>query len=309
MITGPFLKWTGGKRRLLPRLLPYFWRDGKPLFTRYYEGFLGSGPLALDLMSRNGVEPATRFVLTDTNAALIRTWRTLRDGNLSEVARHLITLRDMLRAGADRDQRQAVFETVRAVFNQGPGDSPEADFARFYFLNKTAFNGLYRVNRDGDFNAPFGEETKNGAKPRLLTWGLEQERHLQHLQDLLRSTSVQFFETSALALNGLQASPDDAHYFDPPYVDVTEDERKTFTGYTAESFGEVEHTRLATLAGELQLSGARVVLSNFDSEMVRDLYPESRWHLERVSVRHNVGASGRSRGRREELIISSHPKE
>lgn len=273
----PPFKMVGGKGRLLREL-----RKRVPArFDRYCEPFCGGAALFFDLY-RSGLIPAdSRPVLSDADPWVVRTLRALRD----DVDRVVELL-----AEHQRRHSRARFEEVRRALGaiEQLGDAPVAA-ARVY-LSKTAFNGLWRVNRAGEFNAPFGDY----AAPAILD-----EENLRACGRALRNADlvVSDFEDMRPGQGG------DFYFFDSPYVPASA--TANFTRYTPGGFSDADQRRLAAHARRLKEAGAAVLLTNSDTPLVRELYPEPFWRVERVEARGNaLNSDGAKRGRVGELLIS-----
>jgi len=259
----PFLKWAGGKTSLLPELVKHV--PGLP--RRYHEPFLGGGALFFAVAPR-------RAVLSDANGELIHCWRQVRDdvhAVLDALAAHVY----------DRTR----FEAVRAL---NPSRLPPADrAARFIYLNKTCFNGLWRVNRAGRFNVPFGRyKNPTFHDPGLL---LRASRALRGVQ-IHRAP----FE---IALQ--RAAPGDFVYLDPPYDPVSQ--TASFTTYTRNAFGWEDQERLAAECASLDERGVRFLLSNSATPRIRALY--KRFEQRLVSAPRHISCKGAGRGRVDELLV------
>lgn len=267
----PFLKWAGGKRQLLPAL-----REHLPLeFGRYYEPFVGGGAVFFDLVARRGVFDAK---LGDNNQLLVAAYLGVRD-RVEEVIRLLSGMR------YDRKKYYAL-RSQKDLFASG---STEEFAARFIYFNRAGFNGLWRVNKNGRFNVPFGRYTN----PTICD------------ADGLRAASAALQEVTVSAgdfeRSVTRAKPGDLVYFDPPYVPLggTSD----FTAYTKDGFTLRDQERLHDLAFTLKRSGVRVVLSNSDTPAVRDLYRRG-WKLHPIQARRNINSKASKRGAVGELIIT-----
>jgi DNA adenine methylase len=260
----PFLKWAGGKRQLLPEL-----ERRVPGFNRYFEPFVGSGALFFALKP-------SRAVLADANERLIRTYQGVRDdieGVISFLKKypHDATFFYRLR-NLDIDRRS------------------DAELAAwFIYLNKTGYNGLYRVNRANRFNVPFGRYTNpticDQANLRACS------RALQGVKLLVAD-----FET---AVN--QAKRGDFVYFDPPYVPLSA--TSSFTSYTSDKFGADEQRRLRDVAARLKSRGVAVMLSNSSAPFVRDLYRDG-FQIQQVAATRLVNSRASGRGAIAELVIT-----
>src|SRR3954470_4662366 len=245
----PVLKWAGGKRQLLEPILSFVERSFPDRIEKYYEPFAGGAAVFFALVARSKFE---RAKLTDMNADLIRVYTELRD-NVDSVVTELEKLAAL---ELSKETYYLVREKVRA---KRPGkDSARA--ARLIYLNRTGYNGLYRVNSNGEFNVPYGSY-KNPRildRPRLLSAA-------QALQGV--ELAVEDFEASCQ-----KAKRGDFVYFDPPYVPVSK--TASFAEYHAEAFALPEHERLAKTFARLTKKGVSVLLSNSDTPETRRLYSD-----------------------------------
>lgn len=260
----PFLKWAGGKRQLVPALLARL----PATYGTFYEPFIGGGALFF------AVKPA-RAVIADRNSRLVRTWTCVRDEVEPLIAR-LSTF------SHDRDFFLA--QRARAIDAE-----PDVEVAAWMiFLNRTAFNGLYRVNRRGQFNVPFGKY-KN---PTLCD-----ADNLRAASAALQGTKIlhaDFAESTASAAEG------DFVYFDPPYVPLSA--TSAFTAYTGDGFGAEEQARLRDVALALKRRGVRVLLSNSSAGLVRELYGQD-FTVEEVMATRLINRDSAGRGAIAELLI------
>lgn len=261
-----FLKWAGGKAQLVPEIMARF----PERFGRYYEPFLGGGAVFFALAPQRGV-------LADINASLIGTYRSIRD----ELPAVLSCLR----------RHQATPEHYYEVRAWDPSQLSSAEAAaRFIFLNRTCFNGLYRVNRSGEFNVPFGKY-KN---PKICN-----EERLDRVADAL--AGVELMVTSVFDLFAQRrVRRGDLVYFDPPYDPVSP--TASFTSYTSTPFGREEQVRLAQLFAALANRGARVVLSNSDTPFINELYRDFR--IDKVQARRAINSCASRRGPVSEVLVS-----
>lgn len=269
----PFLKWAGGKSTLLTRLRPLL----PPAHTVacYVEPFLGGGAVALDVLHR--LRPR-RAVLGDRNPALVEAWVAVRDDveDLLDQTAHLYA-----------DHSPDHYLRVRAEVP----NTPTARAARLLYLNKTCFNGLYRLNRSGGFNVPIGLH-----RPREV---IAPDALRRVSQALVNVELVVGSFASTLAL----APEADLVYLDPPYVPLSA--TASFTDYDGQPFGTAEHTALAEAFTALATGGARVILSNSNTPLVRALY--AGHPQQEVSMVRRINASTRGRGRMHELLIHANP--
>ncbi len=242
----PLLKWAGGKARLVSQIDQAF---GQACTGRYFEPFLGSGAVYLHLRAASRVGAA---VLSDANPKLVAVHVAVRD----DVEGVLRALRQLPR----EDWRERYYD-VREAYNVGPF-SGSLHAARFLWLNRAGYNGLYRENLQGRFNVPVG---------RYASLRLPDPSHFRAVSALLQGTRIvaQPFQATIR-----QAGEGDHVYCDPPYVPLTA--TACFTGYCGRRFELSEQRELAEVAQEAARSGARVVLSNHDLPVVRDeLYPRA----------------------------------
>jgi DNA adenine methylase len=259
----PFLKWVGGKTALLPELLKHV----PARLRRYHEPFLGGGALFFTVAPR-------RALLNDNNPELVHCYQQVRDdvyGVLDALARHVY--------------ERTHFEAVRALEPLRLAAAERA--ARFIYLNKTCFNGLWRVNRSGRFNVPFGRyKNPRFADPASLITA----------SHALRGVDIQHapFE-EALA----KPAPGDFVYLDPPYDPVSP--TASFASYTAGGFGWEDQKRLAHACVVLNRRGVRFLLSNSATERIRALYSGFEQRLVRAPRFINSKADGR--GHVDELLV------
>lgn len=278
----PFLKWVGGKTQLYDRiaaLLP-------PSINTYYEPFVGGGAVFWGLAAEGRFAKA---ILSDANAELMTAYAVVRD--LPEA---LIEFLEAVKGDYDADPR-GTFDHWRDGVGAKPTNALDAggvaQAGRMLFLNKTCFNGLYRVNKKGRFNTPFGAY-KN---PRICD------------AENIRACSLAMGDRTTLlardfghtVVGVLAPVPGDAVYFDPPYIPMTK--TSSFTKYQAGGFGEVEHGCLAEVFRGLADHGVAVVLSNSDTPLARDLYAGFEMHV--VPARRAINSKGDQRGPVNELIV------
>lgn len=260
----PFLKWAGGKTQLLPEILARV----PDRFARYHEPFIGGGAVFFALAPQQAL-------LADINPDLVGCYRAIRD-RLPAVLRYL----------RSHDVTEDHFYEVRS-WDHADLDPAEAA-ARLVFLNRTCFNGLYRVNRSGRFNVPFGRY-KN---PRICD-----EDNLRAVSEALQGVDLtvgSVFETARRARRG------DLVYFDPPYDPVSS--TASFTSYAKDGFGREEQIRLAELFRELARRGVHVVLSNSDTPFIRELYAD--FVIDRVMARRAINSRATRRGPVGEVLIT-----
>lgn len=257
----PFVKWVGGKRSILKELeirLP-------DSYEGYFECFVGGGALFFH------VQPESAY-LSDANSHLVMAYRAIRD-DVSEVIQHL-------KAHASKHDEKHYLKTRAQL-------STETDYvkvaAALIYLNKTCFNGLYRVNKSGRFNVPMGDY-KN---PQIVD-----ERNLRSVSNTLQGINI--------ARHGFDQTPireGAMYYLDPPY-------HKTYSSYDSGGFGDVEHERLAQFCQRIDKAGAHFMLSNSDTSLVRSLY--SNYCIETIAGLRSVSCKSHQRGREDECIVRNY---
>jgi DNA adenine methylase len=264
----PIVKWVGGKTRLLPELLARM----PAQFNRYYEPFAGGAALFFR------VGPA-RAVLNDFNKDLVNLYTTIGK-KVDDVIRRLGVHRKL--------HNEEHYYEMRARWNDVSVSWTNVDrAAAFVYLNKTCFNGLWRVNRSGGFNVPMG---RYQDPPICATESLRAAaavlRHAElrngHYRDAVKDVRS-----------------GDFLYFDPPYDPVTT--TANFTGYTAGAFGPDDQRELAELARKLVARGCKVMLSNSDTPFIRSLY--KRFRIDRVRCARAINSNAAKRGDVDEVII------
>jgi DNA adenine methylase len=292
----PFLKWAGGKRQLLPQLRRFY----PDSLDRYWEPFLGSGAVFFDLVSRGRVRPE-QARLSDENADLIGTYLRLRDSTDAVVTMLAALAAEHVQRGRDcyGDVRDARFNTGRTTWLAGggaPATYPVALAAMFIYLNRTGFNGLFRLNSSGEFNVPPG---------RYVNPGILNEGRLRSAAQALARTHISR-RTFDDALNGVGAG--DFVYLDPPYAPLSA--TANFRSYTSSGFAEADQRRLRDHVVRLASLGARVVLSNSVAPSVVTLYDDTAvrragLRCYRVSARRAINSRSDRRGPIEELVVTN----
>ena len=276
----PFVKWAGGKGRLLPQLTPLL-PPGAHLM-RHVEPFVGGGAFFF-------ARRPSRALLADVNPSLIRTYQAIRD-DVEGVIGALETLAAGHRAG-DQDDAKAHFYRQRERYNAPDARrTPGEHAALFVYLNKTCFNGLHRVNRRGAFNVPFGRYTNPTIcdAPALRA----ASRALGHA-----TLETQPFEALVAA-----ARPGDFVYFDPPYEPVSE--TASFTSYARQGFDRGDQTTLRDVFRDLDRRGCKLMLSNSDVPFIRDLY--ARWRIDTVAAARAINCDARRRGKVSEVVVRNY---
>ena len=280
----PPLKWAGGKGQLLPQMQRYF----PPRIHHYHEPFLGGGAVFFHLAPQHGVQA----FLSDRNEELINFYRVLRD-QTEPLLERLRTLEAEYLQSTPDEQKQMYYRWRNADRQPDFHRWSSLDRAvRFYFLNKTAFNGLYRTNRRGEFNVPWGHYPRPSLyRPELL----------RNAAEVLQRFAY-WLEAAPFEVVLEQVKPGDFVYLDPPYAPLSP--TANFTAYTKEDFGPHDQRRLAQLCRELDRRGVMFLLSNSDLPWVRELY--AGFEMATVQARRNINRNGKGRGPIAELLVRNY---
>jgi len=266
----PIVKWVGGKSKLLGDLIARMPKQ----YGRYYEPFAGGAALFFRLAPR-------RAVIADSNHDLIGLYSAVAS-NVDAVIRRLQHHRD--------NHDESHYYDMRARWNDRDASwSPPERAAAFIYLNKTCFNGLWRVNRAGAFNVPIGRYTD----PPICVPDALRAAHQLLARAVIRHCDYR----TAVS----DAKPGDLIYFDPPYDPVTT--TANFTSYTADSFGADDQRALADTARELASRGCHVMLSNSDTPFIRSIY--KGFNIDRVKCPRAINSNAAKRGDVDELIITA----
>jgi len=266
----PFLKWAGNKYRVLPHLIPHI---GNP--KRYCEPFGGSLSVALNTT-------ADQYILNDVNKDLVAIYQNLVNPNDDKFIRYCEEL-----FISENNTKQAYLE-LRAHFNQATNTTERARL--FVYLNRHCFNGLSRYNSKGGFNVPFGKYDK----PVCPSEQMMNFRMFFLSKQLVRFTSLSFEDSSLYE----DLEPGDTVYFDPPYVPASN--TSNFTSYATNGFIHQQQTELADLAESLASKGIKVIVSNHDVDITRELYKNATIYP--IQVTRTISAKGSSRIKANELI-------
>ena len=267
----PFVKWVGGKRQLLPQIIQKLPTN----FNCYYEPFLGGGALYFHL------QPQSSFI-SDINPELINAYQTIktRVNLLVEELQHYENSEEYYLSVRELDRDPKVFAKLSAVQRA----------ARFIYLNKTCFNGLYRVNSKGQFNVPFGHY----SSPNILDVD-----NLSACSAVLQNATINC-ESYMSVLRYAKAN--DFVYFDPPYI--PDGISSTFTQYTKDGFGMIEQQELLDVCHLLDARGVKWMLSNSSAPIVYKMY--DKFSIETIEAQRNVGASASSRKKVNEVLVRNY---
>lgn len=274
----PIIKWVGGKSQLLNELKQIITPELLEGNT-YYEVFAGGAALALDLEHRD-------TVLNDLNSELINMYTVIRDK-----PEELIAELKCFQNSHNTEFYYHVRNLDRTDILSRMTDIVKA--ARTIYLNKTCFNGLYRVNSKGQFNSPIGR-TSSGKTPDIV-----QEELIREMSQYLKT--VQFYNTDFQNVT-MNAKPGDVFFFDPPY-DTDEDIKSDgFVGYQKEGWKRSDLVRLKAVCDRLVREGCKVILTNNDTEYVRELFKD--YSFKEVEVKRSINRDGNKR-KGKELIITN----
>lgn len=300
-VAKPFLKWAGGKTQLLEQFKEFFpleLKDGA--IKNYYEPFLGSGAVFFFIAQNY---PIKKAYLSDINEDLVLTFNVVQK-NVYELIEELAILKKNYLSKSEQKQ-EAIFYEIRNLFNT---EREKIDFNRYnnnwirraaklIFLNKTCFNGLFRLNKKGEFNVPFGRY-KN---PKILD-----EENLISASNVLEIAEI--FLTD---FENIKKKIKDNFfiYFDPPYRPISE--TASFTSYSKYDFTDEDQKRLAKFYRDLGINGNKLMLSNSDPKnenpddhFFEELY--SKFRIQRIKANRMINCNGNKRGKINELLITNY---
>ncbi len=274
-LAAPVLKWAGGKRQLLKEITKHIPED----FSTYYEPFLGGGAVLFQLQP-------SRAVINDINEELMNVYMVIRD--------QVEELIEELKKHKERNNKEYYYkireldrdaEKYRQLSNMQKA-------ARTIYLNKTCYNGLFRVNSKGQFNVPYGRY----KKPDIVN-----ETTLRAVSDYLNKADITImcgdFEEAVK-----EAEEGSFVYFDPPYDPIST--TSNFTAYSAESFNREEQIRLKRLCDKLNEKGVKFLLSNSATDFILDLYKD--YHIEIVQANRSINSKGNRRGKIDEVLVKNY---
>ena len=272
----PFLKWAGGKTQILNKIIEYM----PETYDNYFEPFVGGGALLLHLAPK-------KAYINDSNMELIFVYKSLQDDNL---------FNEFINKLSEHEQKhnEEYYYEIRALDRTKEfKDLPIYErAARMVYLNKTCFNGLYRVNSKGFFNVP------SAKKNTVKTYDRENMKLLKRYfsYNQINVLNTDFEEAVKEAKEG------DFVYFDPPY-DIL-DNKASFTSYSKNSFGKEEQARLVKVFKELSNIGVKVMLSNHNTQYINELYKEFNIYI--VKAKRMINSKADGRGEVEEVIITNY---
>lgn len=264
----PFLRWAGGKTKLISQITPFVPDD---IATRkYWEPFVGAGSLFFKVQPKKGV-------ISDLNRHLINCYSKIKEKPeaVHEALSKLVKNND-----------ESFYYTTRKLFNEKENSFAQA--ARFIYLNKTCFNGLYRENLKGEFNVPFGK-IENPAIPNY--------NHLKIICEVLTNTEI-YSDTYQVILQ--KARKGNFIYLDPPYPPLNK--TAFFNNYTKDLFGFKEQIELSSYANRLSKKGCLLLISNADTKEIRKLY--NGWNIEKLNITRWISCKA-DKKKVDELIIKN----
>ncbi len=273
----PFVKWAGGKRQLIPIL-----NENLPeTFGTYFEPFLGGGALLFHMLNERNEQ---KFSISDLNSDLVLSYITIRD--------RVNDLISSLKNHEKNYQKDSKF-----YYYSIRGSNPRSQIektSRLLFLNRTCFNGLYRVNSKGKFNVPLGKYTN----PNIVNG-----ENLHSVSNVLQSSKVSINCRDFEAVLR-DAKKGDLVYFDPPYQPVSD--TANFTSYTNKDFTYDDLSRLANLCMKLDVTGCNVLLSNSNSKEVADMFSKKPWKISKIQANRSINSNSKKRTGHYELLIKNY---
>lgn len=273
----PFLKWVGGKAKLVPQIQQHMPAE----YNDYYEPFVGGGALFFALNPKVGH-------INDMNYVLIEAYRHIKQ-NVYKLIKELELLEAQYLALPDLEAKKEAFLANRTRYNELPNNRFEKTVL-LIFLNKTCFNGMYRENAKGHFNVPFGKQ----ETPTICD-----KANLLAISKELQSTTISCGSYEDVVKD---AKKGDFVYFDPPYHPLNP--TSSFTSYQAGGFTAADQEKLRDIFAKLAKRGCKVMLSNSSAQLIRDLYKD--FNIHEISAARSINSVGTGRGKITELLITSY---
>lgn len=270
----PVLKWVGGKRQLLSEIKPLI----PTKFNKFYEPFVGAGAVIFDLLP-------SKAVINDLNTELINVYKTIK-----EQPDELI---ELLKEHMENNNKEYFYQ-IRELDRQAEYDNLSDIYkaSRTIYLNKTGFNGLYRVNKSGQFNTPWGRY----VNPKILD-----ADNILNMNEYFNENDIEILNTDYKeVLNSV--SKGDFVYLDPPYLPISSS--SAFVSYTADGFGEKEQVELKETCDMLNDMGVKFLLSNSYHPFLLDLYKD--YNIKFVEARRSVNSKGHKRGKIREILVNNY---
>lgn len=295
IVSKPFLKWAGGKGQLLKditSLLP-----NMETITTYIEPFVGSGALLFWILSN--CTNLKKVIINDINKDLINTYKAIKY-NVNELINELENLDSLYKTNADEEYRKSLYYTIRDEYNSRDFNDATISIrmaALFIFLNRTCFNGLYRVNSKNLFNVPCGKY----ANPKICD-----KENLLNANILLQNVELLCGDYSETIDNVNETT---FIYFDPPYKPISQ--TSSFNSYSSENFDDAQQIRLKDFCDIITEKKAKFMLSNSDPNFANnkntffdDLY--EKYNIIRVEAKRNINANGNGRGKINEILVTNY---
>jgi DNA adenine methylase len=268
----PFLKWAGGKRQLIPFITKYL----PSKFSNYYEPFVGAGALLLHILPKSAI-------INDVNTELINCYKVIRD-------LHLDLIEDLRKHKNTKEYFYKIRELDRKREFKNLSYVQRA--SRIIYLNKTCYNGLFRVNKQGQFNAPYGRYRNPKIVNDEVICSINQYINTNDVNIL----NVDFAKAVETAKRG------DFIYFDPPYDPLSD--TSSFTGYSLYQFGKNEQERLKDVFDKVTVKGCLAMISNSSTEFIEKLY--SDYNIIRLQANRNINSVGSGRKKIDEFLILNY---
>ncbi len=273
----PFVKWAGGKRQLIPIL-----NENLPKsFGAYFEPFLGGGALLFHIITERHGQKCS---ISDLNSDLVLAYTTIRN-RIDELILSL------------KNHEKNYQKNPKSYYYSVRASNPRSEIektSRLLFLNRTCFNGLYRVNSKGKFNVPLGRYTN----PNIVN-----EENLRLVSEILQSNRISIKCSDFEAVLG-DAKKGDLVYFDPPYQPVST--TANFTSYTNKDFTDDDLDRLAKLCLKLDSKGCKVMLSNSNSKRVSSMFGGKTWKIQKIEANRAINSNSKKRTGHFELLIKNY---
>ena len=273
----PFLKWVGGKGRVIAQLEQFF----PDSYNNYFEPFVGGGAVYFHVNQ-------DKATINDINKSLIGAYVNVRD-NLGSLLKKLKTLENKYYA-LDSESRKAMFYQIRDEYNSTKNSQSIKRSALLIFLNKTCFNGMYRENRSGGFNVPFGKY----QNPNICD-----ESNLRATSKYLQNTLILSGSYQDAVKN---AKKGDFIYFDPPYHPLNP--TSSFTSYSQDDFIEKDQVELKNLIDDLTKRGCKVMMSNSYSKFIINLYKDYKQY--KIYVGRSINSNAAKRGKIAEIVVTNY---
>ena len=288
----PFIKWAGGKGQLLHEIRKMYPKELGKTITKYAEPFVGGGAVLFDILSSYNLE---QIYISDINKNLINTYNIIKNNHKELV--EILSYLENIYLSLNNEMQKEFYYQKRDEYNNKINQYDIHKAALFIFLNKTCFNGLYRVNRNNIFNVPAGKY----KKPKI--YSLENLSAIAH--------ALKNIDIIAGSYTNVYSFADEKTfiYFDPPYRPLTN--TSSFTSYTEYNFDDNEQINLAKFIEKLEKKGAYILLSNSDPHNIdeKDMFFDNLYYtkkINRIYAARMINSKGNSRGYISELLISNY---